>query len=93
MNIAKFDCFSGLIDQGNAFHRLIYFKFLLLVTRIVHHTSSQAVPFGSIQQLLLKNEKNGLIIFLYKWLLIHQQYTFTIYQRDFGKEKPKKGDF
>lgn len=56
MNIAKFDCFSGLIDQGNAFHRLIYFKFLLLVTQIVHHTSSQAVPFGSIQQLLLKNE-------------------------------------
>lgn len=35
MNNAKFDYFCGLIDQGDAFYRLVYFKFLWLVARIV----------------------------------------------------------
>ena len=34
MNNAKFDYFCGLIDQGDTFYRLVYFKFLWLVARI-----------------------------------------------------------
>ena len=46
VRIVKFDCFSGLIDRGDAFYWSIYFKFLRLLAQI----------FGSIQQLLPRNK-------------------------------------
>ena len=91
MNIAKFDCFGALIDQEDAFHGLIYFKFLRFIARTVRNRSSQAVLFGSIQQLLLKNKSNGLNVCVYKWLFIHQLYIYHLLKRLWRSKKTQKG--